>query len=219
LGDLVGYGADPMECLRLSMSWPVALFGNFDAAAISDDDLPGWTAVAAAKSVFWTRSLFGHASDGATLRAYLAGRPHRHEAGGIVYVHGSPRNPLNEYVYPEDIHNARKMGRIAESFVGFCFNGHTHVPGIFVEEGPGAWRCLRPEECGPGYRLDRRKAICNVGSVGQPRDGDWRACYALFDGEVIRFRRVEYDVETTVSKIHANPELDNFLGDILQQGR
>lgn len=59
----------------------------------------------------------------------------------------------------------------------------------------------------------------NVGSVGQPRDGDWRACYVLFDGDTIRFRRVEYDVETTVRKIHAEPELDRVLGDRLREGR
>jgi diadenosine tetraphosphatase ApaH/serine/threonine PP2A family protein phosphatase len=93
------------------------------------------------------------------------------------------------------------------------------MPGIFVEAEPGAWHYLSPEECGRGYRLDGRKTICNPGSVGQPRDGDWRACYALFDGEVVRFRRVEYDVEATISKIQAIPALDDILGDWLREGR
>ena len=61
--------------------------------------------------------------------------------------------------------------------------------------------------------------LVNVGSVGQPRDGDWRACYVLVDGWDITFRRVEYDVDATVAKIYAIPELPNFLGDRLREGR
>jgi diadenosine tetraphosphatase ApaH/serine/threonine PP2A family protein phosphatase len=136
-----------------------------------------------------------------------------------LYVHGSPRNHLNEYVFPEDIYNDRKMGRLGEAFGGVCFNGHTHIPGIFVEEAVGRWQFVSPEDCRTGYRLDGRKVICNVGSVGQPRDGDRRACYVLFDGDSISFRRVEYDFETTIAKIYAVPQLDNFLGDRLRQGR
>jgi diadenosine tetraphosphatase ApaH/serine/threonine PP2A family protein phosphatase len=68
--------------------------------------------------------------------------------------------------------------------------------------------------------LDTRKTLCNVGSVGQPRDGDWRACYILLgDDNTIRYRRVEYDIDTTVQKIYAVPELENFLGDRLREGR
>ena len=66
------------------------------------------------------------------------------------------------------------------------------------------------------YRLDGRKTLCNVGSVGQPRDLDPRACYVLYDGETIRYRRVEYDFEVTIRKIYDIPDLDNFLGDRLR---
>ena len=72
-------------------------------------------------------------------------------------------------------------------------------------------RFLGPDECGDEYQLDGCKTLCNVGSVGQPRDGDWRACYVLFDGRTIRFRRVKYEVEATIGKIYANPELDDWL--------
>ena len=69
-------------------------------------------------------------------------------------------------------------------------------------------------------RLDRRKTLCNVGSVGQPHANlDPRACYVLYDGETIRYRRVEYDFEVTIRKIYDTPELDNFLGDRLREGR
>jgi diadenosine tetraphosphatase ApaH/serine/threonine PP2A family protein phosphatase len=72
---------------------------------------------------------------------------------------------------------------------------------------------------GSEYKLDGRKSLCNVGSVGQPRDGNWRSCYVVLDGETIRFRRVEYDVEKTIKKIYDIPELENFLGDRLREGR
>ncbi len=61
--------------------------------------------------------------------------------------------------------------------------------------------------------------MINVGSVGQPRDGDWRACYVIFEDNVLEYRRIEYDVLTTAEKIYSNPDLDNFLGDRLREGR
>jgi diadenosine tetraphosphatase ApaH/serine/threonine PP2A family protein phosphatase len=137
----------------------------------------------------------------------------------VLYVHGSPRNHLNEYVFPEDIENERKMTRLGEMFGRVCFNGHTHIPGIFIERSLGKWEFIGPEECETGFPIDGHRLICNVGSVGQPRDGDWRACYVLFDGSRIWFRRVAYDVETTIRKIYAVPELENFLGDRLRDGR
>ena len=89
------------------------------------------------------------------------------------------------------------------------------MPGIFTEGG----RFFRPQELGNGYRLADEKVMVNVGSVGQPRDGDPRSCYALLNDGVVFFRRVPYPVETTVSKIHAINSLDRFLGDRLLQGQ
>jgi diadenosine tetraphosphatase ApaH/serine/threonine PP2A family protein phosphatase len=137
----------------------------------------------------------------------------------VLYVHVSPRNPLNEYVFPEDIYNERKMTRLGEKLDRICFNGHTHVPGIFLERAPGRWEFVDPSECPSGFSITGRRVICNVGAVGQPRDGDWRACYVLFDGVRIWFRRVAYDVETTIRKIYAVAELENFFGDRLRDGR
>jgi diadenosine tetraphosphatase ApaH/serine/threonine PP2A family protein phosphatase len=111
------------------------------------------------------------------------------------------------------------MGKLGTQFDQVCFNGHTHVPGVFVERGPGKWEFLGPEECVRSFRVAARRVICNVGAVGQPRDGDWRACYVLFDGDTIWFRRVEYDVEATIRKIYAVPALDNFFGNRLREGR
>ena len=112
------------------------------------------------------------------------------------------------------------MERIFALVEQLCFQGHTHVPGIFTEQLPeDLYQFHSPEELDYVYRLDDRKTLCNVGSVGQPRDMDPRACYVLFDGETIRYRRVSYDFETTIKKIYAVPELENFLGDRLRDGR
>ena len=76
-----------------------------------------------------------------------------------------------------------------------------------------------PDEVGNEYRLGPQKAMINVGSVGQPRDGDPRACYVVLEDGVVRFRRVAYPFEKTIAKIYDIPDLDNFLGDRLRDGR
>ena len=87
----------------------------------------------------------------------------------MLYVHGSPRNHLNEYVFPEDIYNERKMSKLGAQFDRVCFNGHTHLPGVFVEDGPGKWEFFGPDEGVGGFRVAGRRVICNVGAVGQRR--------------------------------------------------
>ena len=133
----------------------------------------------------------------------------------MLYVHGSARNPLNEYVFPEDIYNQRKMEKLFSLVEQHCFQGHTHVPGVFTE----GLRFFMPEEIGSEYHLTKEKTMTNVGSVGQPRDGDPRACYVVLEDEFFRFRRVEYPIDKTANKIYETPELDNFLGDRLREGR
>ena len=89
------------------------------------------------------------------------------------------------------------------------------VPGIFTED----FRFFSPDEINHEYRLTDEKTMINVGSVGQPRDGDPRACYVVVEDDLVRFRRVEYPIDETIQKIHDIPELDNFLGDRLRDGR
>ncbi len=79
-------------------------------------------------------------------------------------------------------------------------------------------RFLSPKDMDGEHRFDQRKTIVNVGSVHQPRDGDWRACYALLDGDAVRLRRVEYDIEATIRKIKDIDDRDDFLGDRLGDG-
>lgn len=216
LGDVVGYGPNPRECIDLVMRCQVVLLGNHDQGALFD---PEGFNPPAERAIFWTRSQLELPSDSRAAKEkrweFLAERPRSHREQNFLFVHGSARNPLNEYVFPEDIYNQRKMERIFALVDRYCFQGHTHVPGVFTEN----LQFLSPDEFDLVYRLDNRKMLCNVGSVGQPRDGDWRACYVLLDGETIRYRRVEYDIESTIRKIYAIPELENFLGDRLREGR
>jgi diadenosine tetraphosphatase ApaH/serine/threonine PP2A family protein phosphatase len=220
LGDVVGYGPNPSECLDLAADFRVTILGNHDQGAMFD---PVGFSGPAERAIFWTRGELESSPDTRATRErrweFLAERPRSHRENGCLFVHGSARNPLNEYVFPEDIYHQRKMMRIFSLVERYCFQGHTHVPGVFVEQAEDAFEFHAPEDIDFRYRFGRRKALCNVGSVGQPRDGDWRACYVLLEDDTIRFRRVEYDVETTVRKIHAVPELDRFLGDRLREGR
>jgi predicted phosphodiesterase len=204
LGDVVGYGPNPRECVDQVMKCKIVLLGNHDQGAMFD---PEGFNPPAERAIFWTRAQLEAAIDSRAERErrweFLAERPRTFREDSFLYVHGSARNPLNEYVFPEDIYNQRKMERIFALVEKYCFQGHTHVPGIFTEN----LEFHSPEEVDYVYQLDGRKTLCNVGSVGQPRDGDWRACYIMLDAETIRYRRVEYDIDTTIKKIYAIPDL------------
>jgi diadenosine tetraphosphatase ApaH/serine/threonine PP2A family protein phosphatase len=215
LGDVIGYGPNPRECLDLAMTWPVVLLGNHEEAAVIG---PENFNPAAARAIFWTRAqidapLPSPEAAGRRL-AFLKALPQRRLEGDFLFVHGSPYDPAHEYVFPDDVRNGIKMWTLFNWVPRWCFQGHTHIPGVFTD----APQFFSVEEVGGEYRL-AGKAMINVGSVGQPRDGDPRACYVLLDGETVRFRRVAYDVEATMRKIHAVAELDNDLGNRLLLGR
>src|SRR4030095_16550169 len=108
-----------------------------------------------------------------------------------------------------------KLERLFALIERYALQGHTHVPGIFTEDG----RFLSPGEINDHYPLPGEKLMRNVGSVGQPRDGDPRACYVLLTDQAVEFRRVSYPVERTAEKIYGVPELAPFLGDRLREGR
>jgi diadenosine tetraphosphatase ApaH/serine/threonine PP2A family protein phosphatase len=218
LGDVVGYGPDPRACLELvrQRCAPV-LLGNHDEAALS---APEGFNPAAERAIRWTTRQLEEGPEADGRRAFLAGLPLSHQDGDVLLVHGSARDPVHEYVFPADVYDVRKMADLFARVGRWCFQGHTHVPGVFVELAPGyLYHFAHPAELGGTFRHDGRKTLVNVGSVGQARDGDWRACYALFDGDQVSFRRVPYDVEATISKIRAIADLDPFLGDRLRDGR
>jgi diadenosine tetraphosphatase ApaH/serine/threonine PP2A family protein phosphatase len=218
LGDIIGDGPDAITCLRHAMTWPVVLLGNFDEAALGTDDLPGWiTAVHARQTILRFRSELAQHADCATMSAFLSALPSHVLSPDALFVHGSPRSHVTEYLYPEDIYNERKMTAIASHFDSLCFCGHTHIPGVFRSAAP-VWDYISPEECNYEYPVAKDKLICNVGSVGQPRDGDPRACYVLFAPDRIVFRRVDYDVDRTIQKMRDNGD-DDMHSERLRSGR
>src|SRR6266404_3032373 len=216
LGDVVGYGPNPRECVDRVMQCQLVLLGNHDQGAMFD---PEGFNPPAERAIFWTRAQLEAPIENRQAREkrweFLAERPRTFRENGFLYVHGSARNPLNEYVFPEDIYNQRKMERIFALVDRYCFQGHTHVPGVFTE----SLKFFRPEDLEFKYELAAEKVLINVGSVGQPRNGDWRSSYVILDGQQVLFQRVEYDIDTTVKKIYDIPDLDNFLGDRLRDGR
>jgi diadenosine tetraphosphatase ApaH/serine/threonine PP2A family protein phosphatase len=129
--------------------------------------------------------------------------------GDILFVHGSPRDPIREYVMKTDCaFDPAKMKAIFEMVPRFAVGGHTHQPGVFIE-GCGH---RTPDEVNGRYDFGAEKAFINVGSVGQPRDGDTRSCYVIFDGKTVLFRRVEYNYKKTARKIRRIKRLPNALG-------
>lgn len=215
LGDVIGYGPNPRECIDRVMQFDVCILGNHDQGALFDPE--GFNS-GAERAIFWTRDQLEQKSGDPEANAkrweFLGERPRLHRDNGFLFVHGSPRNPLNEYVFPEDVHHPKKMEKLFSLIDRYCFQGHTHVPGVFTQDG----RFIRPEEMGNQYKLGDSKLMVNVGSVGQPRDGDSRSCYVILEDDRLVYRRVEYPLDRTIEKIYAVPELDNFLGDRLRKG-
>ena len=216
LGDIIGYGPNPRECIDLIMKCDVCILGNHDQGALFDPE--GFNS-GAERAIFWTREQLesprGNQEQNAKRWDFLGELPRSRRENGFLFVHGSARNPLNEYVFPEDIYNPRKMEKIFALIEQHCFQGHTHVPGVFTLNQ----RFYSPEDINHQYRLGSEKTMTNVGSVGQPRDGNPKACYVVLEDDLLTFRRVDYDVEKTIRKIYETPELDNFLGDRLREGR
>jgi diadenosine tetraphosphatase ApaH/serine/threonine PP2A family protein phosphatase len=226
LGDIVGYGPDPLECVDLvSTRCEWSLMGNHDFGVLYE---PTNFNAAAANAAYWTRERFDAESDADARRRryeFLGALRVRvvEKADGsgpdILAVHGSPRRPINEYIFPNDPRDAiDKMGQIFSLIDGIAVVGHTHVPGVFTDEP----EFYPPEEIASDetYRFtDSEKAIINVGSVGQPRNHDPRAAYAIMHPDRVEFVRIAYDIEKTAQKIRGVEQLSDWLADRLFEGR
>jgi predicted phosphodiesterase len=239
LGDVIGYGPNPIECLDLIINktkWCV--MGNHDYAVMYE---PTNFNYAAEQASFWTRQVLetedrgqrmedpsnlGTATFDSNRRWHFLGTlPMRQtlktklgaNTAVIDFVHASPKKPINEYIFPDDVYsNPVKIHVLFERVKHICFIGHTHLPGVFLDE-PDFYL---PEELGDRYPIiENEKAIINIGSVGQPRDGDRRSSYAYVDGNEVYFVRLEYDFETTAKKIMSIEQLDNFHAERLRDGR
>jgi predicted phosphodiesterase len=188
LGDSVGYGPDPIGVVaRLVREEAVAVRGNHDAAVIGDLSAEAFNSDAR-EALSWTDRTIEPGT-----RAWLSGLPERRVEGDFTLVHGSPRDPLWEYLV------STPAARL--SFSSFetrhCLVGHTHLPLVFREDD-GHVEVLAPSD-GSRLRLDERRCIINPGSVGQPRDGDPRSCALVLDtdeGE-LRWLRIPYPVTRT----------------------
>ena len=225
LGDVIGYGADPGVCLDMVMDRAsVALMGNHDNAVLFE---PSNFNIGAESACFWTRVQLEDEADEAKRNArwdFLGALESKHildgeglGVGEMVFVHGSPRRPVNEYIFPDDVYNSPvKIRGLFDRFSRLCFVGHTHVPGVFLDT-PDFYS---PEELEGVFEVNPdHKALINVGSVGQPRDRDNRASYVLVEPQAVRFVRVTYEVDSAVEKIYGINELDDYLGTRLKEGR
>lgn len=219
LGDVVGYGASPKECLDLVMQrTTVCLCGNHDHAVFYE---PANFNSPAEKAAFWTRQVFEEDPDVEARNhrwRFLGKLPVRFELDNMLFVHGSPRKPINEYLFPDDYYvNPQKLlANFERMDKTTCFVGHTHQPGVFVDDP----YFEPPSEMEDGrYVIGEEKTIINVGSVGQPRDRNPRASYVVVEDAQVQFVRIDYDIATAARKIHENPALDDFLGTRLFEGK
>lgn len=209
LGDIVGYGPQPNEVVvTLQEMGARSVLGNHDAAAIGTLD-SSWFNPDAASAIHWTAGVI---DDNA--RAYMATLPEVRTDGALTAVHGSPRDPMWEYITGPNV--------AAENLSAFgttlCLHGHTHVPVVFrAEDGRMIAVPSTPED---PVSVHSGRSLVNPGSVGQPRDGNPAASYLVLDtdADVVEFRRVAYDIATTQQAMrHAG--LPPRLAERLSYGR
>jgi diadenosine tetraphosphatase ApaH/serine/threonine PP2A family protein phosphatase len=194
LGDVVGYGPDPVACIEALRRYEhLAIPGNHDWGVLGKTDITHFN-VPARVANLWTREQMS-----ADARDYLESLPETQIVDDVTLAHGSPRHPIWEYLLDTSI----AKYSFAHMRTTLCLVGHTHVPVIF-RDVPDSDRCdlLFPPE-GRQVQLDETPCIVNPGSVGQPRDGDPRAAYLLLDtaSRIIEHRRVAYDIAATQAKM------------------
>jgi predicted phosphodiesterase len=208
LGDVVGYNANPHECVEMvqKMECPVVK-GNHDEQAALAGSSRGFNALAEA-AINWTREHLTKED-----KEWLRALPQTRKVRDFTIVHATLDMPQQwGYVF----NSLDAVASFAYQQTTVCFFGHTHVAGAFVRDD-GVKK----------IKVDRltieetKKYFINVGSVGQPRDGDWRAAYCIYhidDHNVVEQRRVKYDLATTQKKI-IQAGLPRLLADRLELGR
>ena len=208
LGDVVGYGPDPDAVVdRLRARGAVGVRGNHDAAALGGREIEHFNTYAR-RAMEWTREAIHDET-----RAWLADLPVRLEIGEFTLVHGSPRDPIWEYLVSAPVARAN----LAAFETGYCLYGHTHRPAVFRDDD-GRLEAIEPSG-GSSLALDARRVLLNPGSVGQPRDGITTASYVVLDllRHEARWRRAAYDIAGTKTAMRA-AGLPDFLADRLSLG-
>jgi diadenosine tetraphosphatase ApaH/serine/threonine PP2A family protein phosphatase len=220
LGDVIGYGPEPRVTLKTIMErCEFSLLGNHEHGAMfyATDFNPK-----ARAAIEWTKAQLNDASfprdENFRLWNYISEMPETQTVGDIMLVHGSPKDPVRDYTLPGDVADPERMAERYKKMGAcrICFVGHSHVPGVY-EDGNGF---QSPEQVNGQFQVGDKKAIVNIGSVGQPRDGDPRLSYVTYDAEAstVNFHRLDYDYRATMSKIRAT-ELPDYLADRLAVGR
>ena len=196
LGDIAGYGPQPNECIRKISELPelTCMMGNHDFAAITDMPLDSFNSDAR-KAMVRQREMLS-----ADSKAFLAERLDKPvERGEVTLVHGSPRDSIWEYI----INSVIARQNLEHFWTRWCMVGHTHYQAIFQFHSENETITIETPPLNSPYRMVER-AIFNPGSVGQPRDRDPRAAYAIFDPveKTWEPRRVEYDIHKVQKLIH-----------------
>lgn len=190
VGDIVGYGANPVECVeKVNALGCKVVLGNHDAGVVGKTDIRFFNS-AAREAIEWSREVL----DG-TSASFLSSLPYVARTECFTLVHATLENP-EEWMYIFTPFEAHSFFRYQEDPV--CFVGHTHIPCCFSTDPARTVSRAMTVHLKPGH-----KYIVNVGSVGQPRDGNPLACYAVYDlvNDVVKFVRVHYDMETAQRKI------------------
>jgi predicted phosphodiesterase len=195
LGDTVGYGPQPNECVERLRSLPGVhcVAGNHDWAAVGKMPIDEFN-LEAQVAAQWTAEQLTPAN-----RAWLMDLQERKRIDDeFTLVHGSPRHPIWEYVLTPEVASAN----LAHFSTRLCLVGHTHLPVIFEATTPESLLLLLP---GEAYDDRATRALINPGSVGQPRDGDARASFVILERETatLTYQRVEYDVAATQAAMRA----------------
>ena len=210
LGDLVGYGPEPSECVELLRSYSHrAVVGNHDLAAIGELSLEQFNPYAAAANRWTAEQLTREQAQ------FIGAQPLTLEIDEFTLAHGSPRNPIWEYVVTVEA----AIGCFTHIDTYWCLVGHSHMPFLCVPRGTADAAFMGFPE-GREVRLDDDAVVINPGSVGQPRDGDARASYLVYDDatQTVEHRRVEYDIAATQAKMRRHG-LPDYLIERLAVGR
>ena len=209
IGDLVGYAANPKECIeKVKAIAGITVAGNHDWATVDLFGLDYFNPLAK-EAIIWTKGNLGEGQ-----RYFLESLKLIYRNEDLTLVHGTLDNP-GEFKYMADEYTAGKSFGLMQTNI--CFLGHTHVAGIFIQDRAG--RIHYHEDASSDINPEN-KYIINVGSVGQPRDGNPKAAYSIYDTEKKNFRikRIDYDIQATKNKIEA-AGLPESLGQRLLKGK
>lgn len=216
LGDIVGYGPNPLECTELVMeNCDVSLRGNHDEALLEGIYLFNSMAKGA---LLWSREIFQNTEHAKKeeMWKFLEELPYGFHIDNYSFVHGSPIDPTTDYILTKNLGDEKKFHQIFSQIDHALFCGHTHLPCVITDN----LTAKTLQDIDFKYFIEEgEKAIINVGSVGQSRDNDPRASYTEVIDNMVFFHRIEYDYQKVADKIFANPQLHDYLGERLMLGK